>query len=137
MRRFFCKNRYFRKRLTKTIERIVETIQLLIATTLQQMNEEKKEKKNEKMISVNEKSAKNIKMKKIVEKEFSKKKENSDTIIFEVVDVKNSIAQIFIKYYINDTISTSSSFTKFFFEFEKFLKEDGVAQTKAQKKINE
>ena len=51
-----------------------ELIQLLNATTLQQLNEEKKEEKNEKMINVDEKSAKDVKMKRIVEKKFSKKK---------------------------------------------------------------
>ena len=34
----------FRKRLTKTKERIVKTIQLFSATTLQQINEKKKKK---------------------------------------------------------------------------------------------
>ena len=57
-------------------------------------------------------------------------------MIFDVVDVKNSNAEIFIKYYINDTTTISSSFTKFFFEFENFLKKESTAQTheKKQKK---
>ena len=32
--------------------------------------------------------------------------------MFEVVDVKNSNAEIFMKYHIDDTITISSSFTK-------------------------
>ena len=59
------------------------------------MSEEKKKEKNEKMISVDKKSAENVKMKKIIEK-FSKKKENSDTMMFEIVGVKNSNARIFM-----------------------------------------
>ena len=111
MRRLFRENRRFRKRLTKTKERIVETIQPFNAATLQQMSEEEKEKKNEKMINVGEKSAKNVKMKKIVKKKFSKK-ENLDTIMFEVADVKNSNAVIFIKYHIDDTTTISSNSTR-------------------------
>ena len=75
------------------------------------MNEKKKEKKNEEMISVGEESTENVKMKRIVKKKFSKKK-NLDTMIFEVVDVKNSNAVIFMKYYIDDTTTISGSFTK-------------------------
>ena len=87
-------------------------IQLFNAATLQQMNEKKKEKENEKMISVDEKSAKDVKMKRIIKKKFSKKKENFDTMMFEIVDVRNSNAVIFMKYYIDDTTTTSNSFTK-------------------------
>ena len=76
------------------------------------MSEEKEEKKNEKMINVDEKSTKNVKMKRIVKKKFSKKKENFDTMMFEIVDVKNSNAVNFIKYYINGTTTISNSFTK-------------------------
>ena len=76
------------------------------------MSEEEKKKKNEKIISVGEKSTENVKMKKIVKKKFSKKKENLDTMMFEVADVKNSNAVTFIKYHIDDTMTTSSSFTK-------------------------
>ena len=82
------------------------------------MNEEKKKKKNEKMINVDEKSTENVKMKKIIKEKFSKK-ENSDTMMFEIVDVKNSNAVIFMKYYIDDTTTISSSFTK-----EKNLKKN-------------
>ena len=76
------------------------------------MSEEKKEKKNKKMINVDEKSTKDVKMKRIIKKKFSKKKENLDTMMFEIVDVKNSNAVIFMKYYIDDTTTISSSFTK-------------------------
>ena len=56
--------------------------------------------------------------------------------MFDIVNVKNSNAKIFIKYYIDDTITISSNFTKFFFEFKSFLKEESAAQTyeKEQKK---
>ena len=76
------------------------------------MSEKKKEKKNEKMINVDEKSAKNVKMKRIMKKKFSKKKKNFDTIMFEIADVKDSNAIIFMKYYIDDTTTISGSFTK-------------------------
>ena len=112
MKRLFWENRRFRKRLTKTKERIVEAIQLFNAATLQQMSEKKNEKKNEKMINVGEEPTKNVKMKKIMKKEFSKKKENSDTMMFEIVDVKNPNVVIFMKYHIDDTTTISNSFTK-------------------------
>ena len=76
------------------------------------MSEKKKKKKNEEMINVGEKPTKNVKMKKIVKKRFSKKKENLDTIMFEVVDVKNPNAVIFMKYYNDDMMTTSDSFMK-------------------------
>ena len=41
------------------------------------------------MINVDEKSTKNVKMKKVVKKKFSKEKENFNTMMFEIVDVKN------------------------------------------------
>ena len=75
------------------------------------------------MINVDEKSTENIKIKKIIEKKSLKKKENSDIMMFDVVNVKNSNVKSFMKYYINDTMTISNSFTKFFFEFENFLKE--------------
>ena len=112
MKQFFWKNRRLRERLAKTKEQIVEMIQLLSAATLQQMSKEKKEKKNEKMINVDEESAKDVKMKRIIKKKFSKKKENFDTMMFEIADVKNSNAMIFMKYHIDDTTTISSSFTK-------------------------
>ena len=76
------------------------------------MNEKKNEKKNEKMINVGEESAKDVKMKKIMKKEFSKKKKNFDTMMFEIADVKDSNAVIFMKYHIDDTTTTSNNFTK-------------------------
>ena len=112
MKQFFRKNQRFRKRLTETEKQIIETIQLFNAATLQQMSKEKKEKKNEKIINVDEKSTKNVKMKKVVKKKFSKKKENLDTMMFEIVDVKDSNAVIFIKYHINDITMISNNFTK-------------------------
>ena len=87
-------------------------IQLFNAVTLQQMSEEKEKKNNKKMINVGEKPAKDVKIKKVVKKKFSEEEEDFDTIMFEVVDVKNSNAVIFMKYYINDTMTISSSFTK-------------------------
>ena len=64
------------------------------------------------MISADEESAEDVKMKKIMKKKFSKEKENSDTMMFEIVDVKNSNAMIFMKYHIDDTTTISSSFMK-------------------------
>ena len=76
------------------------------------MSEEKEKEKNEKTINTSEKSAKNVKMKRIVKKKFLKKETNFDTMMFEIVDVKNSNAEIFITYYIDDTTMISRSFTK-------------------------
>ena len=128
MKQFLHENRRLRERLTKTKRRIVETIQLFNATTLRQMSEEKKKEKNKKMMNVDEKSAKNVKMKKIVKKKSSKEEKNLNTIMFEVVDVKNSNAKTFMKHHIDDTTSTSNIITKFFFEFENFSKEESAAQ---------
>ena len=50
----------------------------------------KKWKKNKKIISVDEKLTKNMKMKRIIEKKFSKKKEDFNIMMFEIVGVKNS-----------------------------------------------
>ena len=96
----------------------------------------KNEKKNKKMISVGEKSTKNVKMKKIIEKKSSEKKKNFHTMMFEIVDVKNSNAKIFMKYHFDDTTTTFDNFMKFFFEFENFLREKNATQThkKIQKK---
>ena len=96
----------------------------------------KKKINNKKIINVGEKSTKNVKIKKIIEKKFSKRKENFNTMMFEVVNVKNSNAKFFIKYHIDDTTTTSSNFTKLFFEFETFSKKESAAQTheKEQKK---
>ena len=76
------------------------------------MNEKKKEEENEKMISAGEEPTKNVKMKKIVKKKSSKKEENLNTMMFKIVDVKDSNAVIFMKYHIDDTITISSSFTR-------------------------
>ena len=103
-------------------------IQLLNAAALQQMSKKKKEK-NKKMISVGEKLTMNVKMKKVVKKKFSKKKEEFDTIMFEVVDVKDSNGKIFMKYDINNTTTISSSFTK-----EKSLKKNENESFKEKKK---
>ena len=84
---------------------------MLNAAALQQMSEKKEEKENKKMINVDEESTENVKMKKIIKEKFSKK-ENLDTIMFEVVDVKDPNAVIFMKYHINDTTTISNSFTK-------------------------
>ena len=92
------------------------------------MSEKEKEKKNEKMINVGEKSTKNVKMKKIVKKKFSKKK-NFDTMMFEAVDVKNPNAITFMKYHIDDTTTISSNFTK-----EKSLKKNENESFKKTKK---
>ena len=92
------------------------------------------------MINVDEKLAKNVKMKKIIEKEFSKKKKNFNTIMFEIVDVKNLNAEIFMKYHIDDTTTISSSFTKIFFRIRNFIKErgrDADAQERVKKKFEE
>ena len=75
-------------------------------------------------------------MKKIIEKRFLKKEKNFDTMMFDVVDMKNSNAVIFIKYYIDNMITISNSFIKFSFEFKNFLKQKNATQTqkKEQKK---
>ena len=70
------------------------------------------EKKKEKIINIDEKPAKNVKMKKIVKNKFSKKKKNFDMMMFEIADVKNSNAVIFIKYHIDDTMTISNNFTR-------------------------
>ena len=64
------------------------------------------------MINVGEKPTKNVKMKRIMKKKFSKEKDNFDTIMFEIADVKNSNAVIFMKYHINDTTTISNNFMK-------------------------
>ena len=43
-------------------------------------------------------------------------------MMFDIVDVKDSNTEIFIKYHINDTTTISNNFTKFSFEFKNFLK---------------
>ena len=90
------------------------------------------------MINVDEKSAKDVKIKRIVENEFLKKKEDFDIIIFEIVDVKNSNAEISIKYHIDNTTTTSSSFTKFFFRIRKlFIERERGEDASAGEKVKE
>ena len=97
------------------------------------MNKKKEEEKNEKMINVGEEPAEDVKMKRIVKKKFSKKK-NLDTIMFEIVDVKDSNAVTFIKYHINDTITISNSFTK---KKNSKKNENGSFKKAKKKKTNE
>ena len=85
------------------------------------------------MISVDEESAKNVKMKKIVKEKFSKE-ENLDTMMSESVDVKNSNAMIFMKYHIDDTTTTSSSFTR---EKSSKKNEDESSEETKKKKTDE
>ena len=83
------------------------------------------------MINVGEEPAKNVKMKKIMKEKFSKKEKNLDTMMFEIVDVKDSNAVIFMKYHIDDTTTISNSFTK-----EKNLKKnenESFEETKKKK----
>ena len=81
------------------------------------------------MISVGEEPTKNVKMKRIIKKKFSKKEKNLDTMMFEVVDVKNSNAVIFMKYYIDDTTTISNNFTK-----EKSLKKTRTRASRRRKR---
>ena len=81
----------------------------------QEVNKERKNKKN-------------------IEKKFLKKKKYSETMMFEIVDVKNSNVKIFIKYYIDDIMTILNNFTKKFFEFINFLKKENVVQTYAHEK---
>ena len=90
------------------------------------MNEKKK------MININEKSTKNIKIKKIIEEKVSKKKMNSNTIMFENVNVKNPNTRTFIIFYIDNMTSFADTFTsKFLFKFKNFSKIINNALTKA------
>ena len=74
MKRFQQKNCFLRKRSTKTKRQTIQTISLLNAKILQQMNKEKKKEKN---TTNADKKLTNVNMKKIVKKKFEKKKENS------------------------------------------------------------
>ena len=84
-------------------------------------------------MNIDEKSTKNVKIKKIIEKNFSKKKKDLNTI-FEIVNVKNLITRTFMIYHIDNTIIISNIITKFFFKFENFLKKADATQTKMKKK---
>ena len=60
---------------------------------------------------------------------------NLNTMMFEDVNVKNSNAQIFITFYIDDTTAFASTFTlKFLLKFENFSKIESEALIKAQTK---
>ena len=87
------------------------------------------------MINIDKKPTEKVKMKRIIEKKFLKKEVNSNTIIFESVNMKNSNARTFIIFYINDTtLFASILISKFLFEFENFLKIENKASMKAQTK---
>ena len=64
------------------------------------------------MINIDEKSTENAKVEKIIQKKFSKKKENFDMMMFKIVNVKNLKARIFIIYYIDDTMSSLNIITR-------------------------
>ena len=84
-------------------------------------------------MSEREKKKENEKMMKIVKEKFSKEK-NLDTMMFEIVDMKNSNAVTLMKYYIDDTITISGSFTKE--KSSKKNKNESSEKTK-KKKTNE
>ena len=86
------------------------------------------------MISADEKSTEDIKMKRIVKEKFSKEKKDLDTMMFKIVDVKNSNAMIFMKYHINYTTTISNSFTK---KKSSKKNENGSFEKTKKKKINE
>ena len=93
------------------------------------MNEKENEKKNKNIINSDEKSTKNIKMKKIIKKRFSRKKENLNIIIFDDVNMKNANAQTFMIFCIDNTTTTSNIIMKFSFEFESLKKKENPTQT--------
>ena len=87
------------------------------------------------MINVDDKSTENVKIKKIIEKKFSKKKVNSNTIIFEDVNVKNSNARTFMMFYIDDTTLFANILnSKSLLEFENSSKIENKMSTKTQTK---
>ena len=97
------------------------------------MSEEEKEEKNEKMISAGEESAENVKMEGIVKKKSSKEKD-LDTMMFGSADVKNPNAVTLMKYHIDDTTTTSGSFTK---EKSSEKNEDESSEKTKEKKTDE
>ena len=136
MKQFLRENRCFRKRLTNTKKRIIKIFQVLNVTTLQQMNGDKKNKwkDNKCRWKVDEKDEK-----KELKRNSRKKKLNSNTMMFESINVKNSTTRTFIMFYINETTSFANTFiSKCLFDFESFLKIESNALTKAQakKKLN-
>ena len=86
------------------------------------------------MISVGEKSTENVEIEKIVKEKFLKKKENFDTMMFEIADVKNSNAVILMKYYIDNTMTISNNFTK---EKSSKKNENESCEKTEEKKTNE
>ena len=66
-------------------------------------------------------------------KKLLKTEEDSDTMMIEIVDVKNLNAEICMKYYIDDTTTILNNFTKFFFEFENFLRKENAMQMHEKK----
>ena len=82
------------------------------------------------MINVGKKSTKNLKIKKRVKKEFSKKKVNSNIMMFENVNVKDLNARTFMIFYIDDTMSFADILiSRFLFKFENFLNIESKALT--------
>ena len=80
------------------------------------------------MMSVDEKSTKNLKMKNMIEKNFS------NTMIFESINMKTSNAQTII-FHIDDSTSFTNIFiSKPLLEFESFLKIENEMSTKVQTK---
>ena len=90
------------------------------------------------MINVDEKLTKNVKMKKIVEKRFSKKKKNSDTMMLEIVNMKNSNAKSFYKISHRWHDYDFKQLHEIFFRIREFFKErerGAEAREKVKKKI--
>ena len=76
-----------------------------------------------------------MKIKKIIENKFFKKKVTSNGIVFESVNVKNTNARIFMMFYIDNTTSFANTFiSKFLFEFKDFSNIENDASTKVQAK---
>ena len=98
------------------------------------MSEGKEEKKNVKMISAGEEPTEDVKMKKVVKEKFSKKEEDLDTMMFETVNVKDPNTVTLMKYHIDDTTTTSGSFTK---EKSSKKNEDGSFEKTKEKKTDE
>ena len=86
-----------------------------------------KEKKS--TTNANKKSSK-INMREIVEKRFSKKKENFRYMMFENVVVKNSNARILIKHFIENTTLFSNVIKSFSFKFKNFSEKESEKKTK-------
>ena len=64
-------------------------------------------------------------------KKFSKRKRNSNTMIFENLNVKNSKTRSSTTYYTDNTISLLKIIiSKYLFNFESFLEKKDEKQTK-------